>query len=262
MQQREFSSSGDCVHHTSVADAYSLTKNIFLETNKGSNVWQSCASKVIVKVFSAVLALATILLGQSGDSTRLERQVQGQVLTSKSDPAVQITFAPQFKYAGGQRFLLYGVAEAEQHFYTQSNTDGKIERFYWVQFEHYLPDNKHQYDYPSNRTTNLGGLTFIYDTAVFSDYAGANGNPDSDGAKARAMLKKSGLVFPSAMARIRMVHLPGSARRSELMIIYGEALNEKAPPNSAEGLEADDPLPELSAQVRQHAAEGMKIQPQ
>ena len=214
-----------------------------------------------MKVFSAAaLALSVILLNQGGDPAKLDRQVQGQVLTSKSNPPVQITFAPQFKYAGGQRFLLYGVAEAEQHFYTQSNADGKIERFYWVQFEHYLPDNKHQYDYPSKRTTDLGGMTFIYDTAVFSNYAGANGNPDSDGAKARAMLKKAGLVFPTAMARIRMVHLTDNSKRSELMIIYGEALNGKAPPNSEDGLEADDQLPELAARVRQHAIEGMKIQ--
>lgn len=213
-----------------------------------------------MKVFPAwALLLATFAL-QSGNSTRLERQVQGQVLRSNSDPAVQITFAPQFKYAGGQRFLLYGVAEAEQHFYAQSNGKGQIERFYWLQFEHYLPDNTHQYNYPSKRTVALGDLSFIYDTAVFADYAGAKGNPESDGAKARAMLKKAGLVFPAAMARIRMVHLTDASKRKELMIIYGEALQEKAPPNSEEGLEADGPLPELSSRIRQHAMEGMKIE--
>lgn len=212
-----------------------------------------------MKVFQALaLLLATFAL-QSGNSTQLERHAQGQVLTSASNPAVQITFGPQYKYAGGQRFLLYGVAEAEQHFYVQSNSNGQIDRFYWLQFEHYLPDNNHQYNYPSKRTTDLGGLSFIYDTAVFSDYAGAKGNPESDGAKARAMLKKAGLVFPAAMARIRMIHLIDVSKRSELMIIYGEALHEKAPPNSEEGLAADDPLPELSARIRQHAMEGMKI---
>ncbi|MGZ4860247.1 MAG: hypothetical protein ACXV8M_11875 [Candidatus Angelobacter sp.] len=57
-----------------------------------------------------------------------------------------------------------------------------------------------------------------------------------------------------------MVHLTDSSRRSELMIIYGEALDGKAPPNSEEGLPADDQLPELAARVRQHAVEGMKIE--
>jgi hypothetical protein len=221
------------------------------------------ASKVNVKVFSIVaFAFSAILAVQSSGPSRLERQAQGQILTSKSDPAVQITFGPNFKYAGGQRFLLYGVAEAEQHFYVQADASGQIQRFYWIQFEHYLPNNKHQYNYPSPRTADLDGLAFIYDTAVFSNYAGANGNPESDGAKARTMLKKAGLFFPAATARIRMVHLPGNARRSELMIIYGEALDrdEKVPPNSEEGLEADAQLPGLAARIRQHAMEGIKIE--
>jgi hypothetical protein len=46
------------------------------------------------------------------------------------------------------------------------------------------------------------------------------------------------------------------------MIIYGEALDSKAPPNFEEGLSADDQFPELAARVRQHAMEGMKIQRQ
>jgi hypothetical protein len=214
-----------------------------------------------VRVYSlATIVLSVAVLVQGSDSTGLERQAHGQVLASQHDPAVQITFAPQFKYAGGQRFLLYGVAEAEQHFYVQANSSGQVERFYWVQFEHYLPNNTHQYDYPSKRNTDIGGLTFIYDSAVFSNYSGAVANPDSDGGKARVLLKKAGLELPAAAARIRMVHLTDSSKRSELMIIYGEALNGKAPPNSDEGLPADDQFPELAARVRQHAVEGMKIE--
>jgi hypothetical protein len=213
-----------------------------------------------VKVFPIVLALSLVLCVQPGDSAKLERQIQGQILTSKSNPAIQITFAPHFKYAGGQRFLLYGVAEAEQHFFTQSDANGQIARFYWVQFEHYLPSNKHQYDYPSLRTTDIDGLPFIYDTAVFSDYAGTKSQPDSDAAQARSLLKKAGLTLPAAAVRIRMVHLTDSSKRSELMIIYGETLNAKAPPVSEEGREADDQLPELATSVRKHAAEGMKIE--
>ena len=207
-----------------------------------------------------MVVLSVAFAGQSVDSTRLERQAHGQVLTSRHDPRVQITFAPRFKYAGGQRFLLYGVAEAEQHFYVQSKPSGQIERFYWVQFEHYLPDNTHQYNYPSKRTADVGGLPFIYDTAVFSNYAGAVANPDSDGGKARTLLKRAGFELPAAAARIRMVHLTDNSKRTELMIIYGEALDGKAPPNSEEGFAADDQLPELAARVRQHATEGMKIE--
>jgi len=235
--------------------------DVFIETTMHSNVSADDASKASVRVFPlAAVAISITLLAQNSDSTRLERQAHGQVLTSRHDPAVQITFDSGFKYAGGQRFILYGVAEAEQHFYVRASASGQIERFYWVQFEHYLPDNTHTYDYPSKRSTDIGGLNFIYDTAVFSNYSGAVSNPDSDGGKARALLKQAGLTLPAATGRIRMVHLTDSSRRAELMIIYGEALNAKAPPKSEEGLAADDQFPELSAQVRQHAMEGMKIE--
>jgi hypothetical protein len=214
-----------------------------------------------VKVFAAAaVALSLLLPAQGGDSARLERQVQGQTLTSERDPAVLITFASPFKYAGGQRFLLYGVAEAEQHFFAQANASGQIERFYWVQFEHYLPDNHHTYDYQPKRTVNIGSLTFIYDTAVFSDYSGMSTNPDSDGGKARALLKKAGLTLPASMARTRMFHLPDSSRRSELMIIYGEAIEPAAARESSQGLAADDQFPELATRVRQHAVEGIKVE--
>ena len=95
---------------------------------------------------------------------------------------------------------------------------------------------------------------------IFSDYAGGNSNPQSDGGKARELFKKAGFDLPAHMARIRMFHLPDSSRRSELMIIYGEALEEKAAAGSADGVSADDQSPEIATRLRQHALEGMKIQ--
>src|SRR5262245_61089654 len=73
------------------------------------------------------------------------RSVKGQVLTSTSLPAVRLTFDKAFKYAGTQDFILYNVALAEQHFFVDADKQGNIKRFYWVQFEGYLPDNTHTY---------------------------------------------------------------------------------------------------------------------
>src|SRR5262249_15456498 len=64
-----------------------------------------------------------------------ERTVQDQVLHSRSLPAADLAFDPQFKYAGAQRFELYGVADAEQHFFVDANAGHEIQRLYWVQFE-------------------------------------------------------------------------------------------------------------------------------
>ena len=66
---------------------------------------------------------------------RVSRTVKGQVLTSTDMPAVKIEFDKAFKYIGRQSFLLYEVANAEQHFFVDADKDGRMKRFYWVQFE-------------------------------------------------------------------------------------------------------------------------------
>jgi len=214
-----------------------------------------------VKVYPiAVLLVAAVLLAQSGEQNKLDRQVQGQVLTSDADPAVKITFDKKFRYAGGQRFPLYGVAEAEQHFFVQAAADGKIQSFYWLQFEHYLANNDHQYDYPPTRTVELGGLTFVHDTKVFANYAGQQRNPESDAGKAVALLQKAGFTLPAATARTRMFYLTDTSKRKELMIIYGEAVSEKDAAGAQDGISADDKLPEIAAKIRAHADAGMKIE--
>src|SRR5262245_18464720 len=147
-----------------VAAHGSSGKSLFLLSKVlSSNDFQRAASNVNVTVF-AFLALVSALMAQSSDATKLERQVSGQVLTSAGAPAVHITFDKRYKYAGVQRFILNGVAEAEQHFFVQASADGKIQSFYWLQFEHYLPTNGNQYEYPPKRTMDLGGLMFVHDT--------------------------------------------------------------------------------------------------
>jgi hypothetical protein len=210
--------------------------------------------------FAAAALSSAILFAQSAEAP-LVRHVHGHVLASPSDPAVQITFTPPFKYVGGQRFTLYGVAEAEQHFFVQAGADGQIERFYWLQFEHYLPGNNHHYDYSGlPGKSDINGYLFVHDSAIFSDYAAEQRKPDSDGAKAIALLAKAGLRLPAPMARIRMFHLPDDIHRSELMIIYGEALGDKAPPGAEHGFPADEKLPELAARLRRHVLQEMKIE--
>src|SRR4030095_9068668 len=91
----------------------------------------------------------------------LLRTVKGQVLTSREMPAVHLEFDNKFKYAGGQSFILYDVARAEQHFFVDADAEGKVKRLYWVQFEGYLANNTHTYSYQAIKTVQVGGLNFI-----------------------------------------------------------------------------------------------------
>ena len=164
------------------------------------------------------------------------RKVAGQVLTSTEMPSVRIELADGFRYVGGQDFILYDVARAEQHFFVDAGADGRIKRFYWVQFEGYLPTNTHSYDYDSPTKVDIGGLEFVAD-AFPANAASQAGRPDSDGARARAFLagKKLEMASDDIMLQ-RLVHLVDKEKRNELMIIYVEALGGAAPAEATKGL--------------------------
>ena len=152
------------------------------------------------------------------------RSVKGQVLTSAELPAASLTFDKEFKYVGGQTFILHDVARAEQHFFVDADEKGRIKRMYWVQFEGYLPSNTHTYRYKATKTVKIGGLEFIADAGVRNS-KGNPGRPDSDGNRACAFLEKKGHRMASDdVLTQRLVHLVDEQKRNELMIIYMEDL--------------------------------------
>jgi hypothetical protein len=197
----------------------------------------------------------------SDDESVLQGLVKGQTLTSPELPGVSLDFAKFLTYAGGQRFNLYGVATAEQHFFVETGQEGTIRRFYWVQFEHYLATNEHRYKYKAERVARVGDLDFIVDTSVFAHYFGKESNPASDSAKAKAFFTAKGYRMPDAIVRARCFYLPDSSNRSELMIIYGEALSQADLDGAAIPAEelADVKYPQLAAKVIEHVNRGVSI---
>jgi hypothetical protein len=173
---------------------------------------------------------------QSGAASTVQappvsRKVKGLTLTSDETPRVRIQFGNGFKYAGGQSFVLYDIASAEQHFFVDADAQGRVRRLYWVQFEGYLPSNTHTYNYKSKNIVNIGGLDFIADAqarqipAPDPGVASQPGNRISDGDHARAFLSARGYHLASNEALWqRLVHMTDATNRSELMIIYLEAL--------------------------------------
>ena len=183
---------------------------------------------IAVAVFGSAMNLIsgakTFAQGNSKPAPPITRTVAGQVLTSKEMPAVQLEFDKGFNYAGSQSFVLYDVANAEQHFFVDADKDGRIKRFYWVQFEGYLPDNTHSYNYKSPKIVTLGGFDFFVDIWARS-LKGNLGRPDSDGNRARAFLESKGFKSGTEVVSTRLVHLVDEAKRNELMIIYLEDLS-------------------------------------
>ena len=136
------------------------------------------------------------------------REVKGQTILSNEMPAAELTFNKDYRYVGGQVVNLYGNADAEQHLFVKVRK-GNVERFYWVQFEHFLPTNTYRYDYSADRTTNIGGLLFVYDVKSWPEFAAMQlEDPASDGAALSRLLTQHNLSFPRKAARVRMFHLP------------------------------------------------------
>ena len=194
--------------------------------------------------------------------TTLERQVEGQVVTSKSSPAAKLTIDSKFQYLGGQRFLLYNVASAEQHFFVEADEQKRVKRLYWLQFEGYLPENSQTYDY-SDQPLNFqhGGLQWLSDARV-GMAPKTEENPNSDGGRFRSFIRAKGYSLPQEHIRLRMVNLD-PAKRNELMIIYMESLAPlglKAT-DLNEGSAAHARWGEVQKGLIERAKAGMQVQP-
>src|SRR5262245_8655260 len=195
------------------------------------------------------------------DTGKLLRSVKDQVLTSTEMPAVSLKVDKQFKYAGGQSFILYKVARAEQHFFVDADDQGRIKRMYWIQFEGYLPSTTHTYRYKVTKTVKIGDLEFIAD-AWARNLKASPGRPDSDANHARDFLasKKHRMASDEVVSQ-RLVHLVDEQKRNELMIIYMEDLT--AMKLSAKDLAPDGPAAgqwdEISKALLERATKGIEI---
>ena len=179
------------------------------------------------------------------------RSVSGQTLTSTDLPPIRLKFDRKFKYVGTQSFTLYGVAQAEQHFFVDADDQGRIRRLYWIQFEGYLPSNDHSYKYPITQQTDLAGLTFIADASAL-DLKTRRVRAGSDTEHAWTFLTDKGYRIASDYALSqRLVHLIGDDRRNELMIIYVEP--SKVLEDNSER------WPAVSADLLKRASKGFSI---
>jgi hypothetical protein len=214
-----------------------------------------------MKSLLLAVALLTFASCAFAQDPPVKRTVSGQVLTSKDTPAVRLEFDKAFKYIGAQSFVLYDVANAEQHFFVEADKENRVKRFYWVQFEGYLPNNTHAYNYKSPKTVNIGGMDFFADAAAKS-LTGNLGRPDSDGARARALLAAKGFKMRGTeFLSQRLVHLVDEAKRNELMIIYIEDMSDTGltAADLAEGGSARTRWNEIAAGLLERAQKNMKL---
>lgn len=155
------------------------------------------------------------------------RTVMGHTVISRGDPVVQITLPSAAQYVGRERFLLSkptlgNTEHCELFAFVDSDSDHRVVKYWWVQFEGYLPSqpNLHM-TYDSPRHAKIGGLDFYVDAGVASPAKPPK--PGSDGAHFISLLASHGYRRGDLMW-VRLVHLIDATKRKELMIIYAESL--------------------------------------
>jgi len=170
-----------------------------------------------------------------------EREVKGNRLISRSDPAFTIQVPRSAVYLGAERWDLYDVADCELHLFVEPHPDKTVKAMYWIQFEAFLPTNEHTYDYSKDELVTFGGRAFWKS----SNFGPTNNTPraGSDGERTRQMMARAGYKLPAERMSVRLVNLFDESRRKELMIIYAEDL---APSGfiASQLLDGNEPGPE------------------
>jgi hypothetical protein len=170
--------------------------------------------------------------------------VRGNTLRVDLPGLTSIQVQRDYRYAGGHRFILRGVADAEQHAFAAVDATGAIERFYWFQFESLLPAARGAYDYSKDNALTLAGLNWRTNVRRYT----APPEPDGDQAALYKLFAARNWRPAVPALRARLVHVPDPERRTELMIIYAEATASAAPPTASE-----------SAELLQRAQAGLRL---
>ncbi len=211
---------------------------------------------LLVITASALLGLASIAQATQGE-------VKGQTLSSSAFPLGTITVDPKFRYVGSSEFVLYGVADCEIHVFAELENK-VVQRFYWIQFEGYLPEKQHNtYNYGKDpQRTMIGGHAFherSWTTNI--DDGRKKMRPGSDSAAVLKLFEDKGYIVGPDVMQMRLVRLD-EAKRKELMIIYSEnlALHALTAADLAEGGKAVAQRDALVDGLRVRAVAGLKAE--
>lgn len=163
----------------------------------------------------------------------IQRTSENTILRSEKLPTIAIQIDPSFRYTGSASFILYDVAHVEQHHFIIADETRRVLRHLWFQFEGYLENNNHTYEYSGMEALHLDGFLFLHNTASMNIEQDYEARPSSDSAHVVDFFRDKGYLLTGNVIFHRMVWLDAD-RRDELMIIYSEALGDEDGPAAPE----------------------------
>jgi hypothetical protein len=146
----------------------------------------------------------------------------GNILFSPDRPRIRIQVDDAFEYVGGIVVPLAGIALAEIHYFVEADAGNCLLRRFHVQFEHFLPENDHTYNYRLPDTIRLGAHEWMHNPGGYPVQLVFDTRPDSDMAAGYTFLKQHGIVLPEEVFYRRFVRVLGDDRRAEIIMVYSE----------------------------------------
>jgi hypothetical protein len=214
----------------------------------------------IMKRIFMLLVIALLCGAVSAQALAPTRTVRANVLESARDPAVVIELPKQVSYVGADRWILYDVADCELHIFVEADEQKNVKRFFWIQFEGYIPSRPELKYAPSGTpTVTIAGMDF-HVRARFGPTTDTP-KPGSELERVMPLLRNNGYKLPPEMMSARFIHYLDKQMRQELMIIYAEDLATSGFTNS-QLIAGNAPKPEwtkIAEGLTQRAQEGMVI---
>ena len=223
---------------------------------------RSSRNTMVIAATCSVLGVTPLACGGDGTDTSAVRHITGRTIYSEESPKAKLSIRRGLRFIATQLVNLHGNSEAEQYVFARSGRDNIVEQFYLIQFEHFLPTNHFTYDYSTMRTTQVGSFQFNYDVRSFPNLGALLlEDQGSDGEAMEDLLGKQHLALPHNIVMVRMFHLPSADHRTELMILYGEALPQNtAVPLREGGVPLDTESPSSAQIFLEHARQGLVVQ--
>src|SRR5919108_1723357 len=155
----------------------------------------------------------------ASDSMPLRYAPTNGIITVNFGTLRALAVQTPFTYVGGQRFILGGTADAEQHLFVVADSAKVVKRLYWIQIEEMLSSDSESYDYSADSVVSLDGFSLPANFRTYTEAA----NPGSDRARAFDFITARGYTIPMGGTRVRLVHLPETPARREVMLVYFES---------------------------------------
>jgi hypothetical protein len=177
-------------------------------------------SHLLTPILAALVATAPVAAP--------ERTVEKNSVVSRVDPAATVRVPRSAVYVGGDRWPLYDVADCEVHVFVEADAQKRVKRYYWIQFEQYLPTRPDAiYDYSSavNVRQTIWGKTW-WRRARFGSTS-ETPQAGSDLERVYGLITKAGYTLPADIINVRMVRFlddpnDSGKGRKELLLFYAE----------------------------------------